>query len=566
MRIPQTSEPQEANDQSLKTNTRESIVFEDKNTSHPPLGEVSLIDLLFTDTHKKVSENKVLYVNAENPSHTVTYGQLKNQVLRCTASLKRVFDLKRGDVIAACSPDCLEYTPLFFASIAAGCVFSPMRISPISTAEDIVYDFHTLQPKLLILHASELDTLYQAAVDSGMSESHILIIGEPSNNPTYSHLQTVEKVLMSSSELAVPVKYTKQEIMESPCYLLFTSGSTGRRKAGMITQNALVFYFLSNKTLLRNDLSTMSVTGFSFASSLFTCVISPAYYGMTAYITDYNKRSLEDVCKTVQKYKISFLLVAPFIVYSLGRNPEISKQYDLSSIKLLICGGSATDQNMLCMLSGSSEFSILNMYAMTESLCMFSNDTEGSLLGSIGRVAYSNKVRIVDMDGNDQPVGKEGELRIKGPNTTPGYYRNPKATKDLYDEHGYLRTGDICKMGEDGRIYYIMRYKDLIKHKMFYYFPVDVEKVILTHPQVTDCAVIGVDSKEMNTEVARAYVTLVEGTADKNMVLKEIKSYTEKQLPESKHLHGGIFEIDTFPRTDSGKIKRFELRIAAKAS
>ncbi|CAO3704020.1 unnamed protein product [Rhizopus stolonifer] len=552
------------NKQTKDSLENESIVFRDEVTTIQSTGEVSLLDLMFTETYRKLPEDAILYVDTDNPDNKMTYGQFKEQVLKCAASLKREYGLQRGDVIATCSPDLIEYAILFYGALAAGCVFSPMRHSAISTAEDIVYDFHTLQPKLLILHASEMNTLYSTARDSGLSESNILALGDRSKDPAYANVRTVNDVLLSSQELAEPYRYTRDEIVNSPCFLLFTSGSTGRRKAVMLTQNSLVYFMTCNHNLLNPFTSTLSVTGFSFASSLFTCIMCPVYFGITVYVLDHSKRSLENVCKNVEKYKVDFLVLPPYMIYGLGKDIKISQTYDLSSLKLVCAGGSASDKSMLSLVKEMTGINILNMYAMTECIAVTSNDLEGTMAGSVGYLRYTNLGRIVDTNGKDQPVGNIGELRIKGPGMTLGYYRNPKATAELFDEQGYLRTGDMCKVGEDGRIYYITRFKDLIKHKMFYFYPVDVEKVLITHPSVSDCAVVGIDSKEHGTEVARAYVTLVDNVCNKDTVLNEIKKYTEAQLPESKHLHGGIFELESFPRTESGKIQRFELRQQAK--
>ncbi|KAG1471911.1 hypothetical protein G6F56_001847 [Rhizopus delemar] len=542
----------------------ESIVFRDEVTTIQSTGEVSLLDLMLTEVYRKLSEDTVLFIDIDNPDNKMTYGQFKERALKCAASLKREYGLQSGDVIAVCSPDSIEYAILFYGALAAGCVFSPMRHSAISTAEDIVYDFHTLQPKLLILHASEMNTLYSAARDSGLPESNILALGDRSKDPAYANVRTVNDVLFSSKELAEPYRYTRDEIVNNPCFLLFTSGSTGRRKAVILTQNALVYYMMNNRNMLNSFTSTLSVTGFSFASSLFTCIICPIFFGITVHILDHSKRSLENVCKNVEKYKVDLLVLPPFMIYSLGKDDKISQTYDLSSLKLVGAGGSTSDRSMLSLVKEKTGINILNMYAMTECIAVTSNDLEGTLVGSVGRLRFKNLARIVDTNGKDQPAGSIGELRIKGPTMTPGYYRNPEATAELFDDQGYLRTGDLCKMGEDGRIYYITRFKDLIKHKMFYFYPVDVEKVLITHPSVSDCAVVGIDSKEHGTEVARAYVTLVDNVFDKSTVLNEIKKYTEAQLPESKHLHGGIFELESFPRTESGKIQRFELRQQAK--
>ncbi|CAO3704021.1 unnamed protein product [Rhizopus stolonifer] len=541
-----------------------SALVHDIMSSPKPMSEISLFELMLNDACRQFPHKKALFIDPKDPSKRITYGQFKEQVLKCAASLKREYGLQRGDVIATCSPDLIEYAILFYGALAAGCVFSPMRHSAISTAEDIVYDFHTLQPKLLILHASEMNTLYSTARDSGLSESNILALGDRSKDPAYANVRTVNDVLLSSQELAEPYRYTRDEIVNSPCFLYFTSGSTGRRKAVILTQNSMVHYILAKGISFDSSYNSLIITSFSFVSSLFSCLLNSIFFGASVYFLDQDERTVKDVCKAVDKYKINFLILPPYIVYELGKEPQLAKTYDMSSLKEVRVGGATVDQTMVHLVKETTGVAIVNMYAMTECIGITCNDTENTLAGSIGRLGYSNLSRIVDNDGNDLPVGSIGELRVKGPTMTSGYYRNPEATAELFDDQGYIRTGDLCRVDKDGLYYFVNRVKDLIKHKMFYFYPIDVEKVLITHPSISDCAVIGIESEEHGTEVARAYVTLVDKTCDKDKILKEIREFTEAQLPESKHLHGGIFEIENFPRTGSGKIQRFELRQLVK--
>ncbi|CAO3698990.1 unnamed protein product [Rhizopus microsporus] len=196
---------------------------------------------------------------------------------------------------------------------------------------------------------------------------------------------------------------------------------------------------------------------------------------------------------------------------------------------------------------------------MTEILLVCRVSAEQSIAGTVDRLSDGVFGRIVDDDGNELPPGSEGELRIKGPTITLGYYNQPEATAELFDEQGYLKTGDIFKADENGLLYYVIRKKDLIKYYGINVFPAEIEEVITGHPQVTDCAVIGIFSKE-GTELPRASVSLLDKVSDKVSLLKEIAEYAGSQLPDSKKLRDGIFEISSFPRTGTGNIQRLKLQ------
>ncbi|CAO3661238.1 unnamed protein product [Rhizopus stolonifer] len=443
------------------------------------------------------------------------------------------------------------------ANYFTGCVFSPLRHSSLSSPEEIAYDLDTIRPKLLVLHHSETKTL-TTAKNAGIP--NILVFSPEKESDIPTGIRTLDEALLSSNELAKPYAYTKDEVLNTPCCLYFTSGSTGRRKAVMLSQNALVSILLYNTTPLSPAINHLAPNTFSFASSLVTCLIFTVYFGMSVYIMDKKQQTLADICETVEKYQISLLSLAPYMVYGLVKEPEMTKKYSLSSVKIVGVGGSSLDKSMISFAKQNMGLVLINFFGMTECMGVFSNNPDWTLMGSVGCPGLRSSLRIVSDDGKDLPAGQMGELRVKGPAMTLGYYRNPEATAELFDEQGYMKTGDICKVDENGLFYHVTRLKDLIKYKSNHIYPIEIERILITHPSVSDCAVVGVYSKDEGTEHPRAYVTLVNHTTANDKLLQEIQEYTDSQLPENKRLRGGVVELDEFPRTGSGKIQRFELR------
>lgn len=166
------------------------------------------------------------------------------------------------------------------------------------------------------------------------------------------------------------------------------------------------------------------------------------------------------------------------------------------------------------------------------------------------------KFRIVDEDNRDVEEGKPGEVLVKGPVVTKGYYKNPKATKEAFVD-GWFKTGDIAEI-RNGMIYIVDRKKELIKYKGLQVAPAELEALLLSHELIADAAVIGVEGE--GTEVPRAYVV-----ADRKKISEEqIKDFIKKNAAGYKQLRGGVIFIDAIPKSPAGKILRKDLRELAK--
>jgi 4-coumarate--CoA ligase len=179
--------------------------------------------------------------------------------------------------------------------------------------------------------------------------------------------------------------------------------------------------------------------------------------------------------------------------------------------------------------------------------------------GSISPVLPNMEMRIVDDDYNDVPQGSPGEIIVRGPFVTNGYFNNPEATTGTFRD-GWFCTGDIA-VDRDGKFYIVDRKKELIKYKGLQIAPAEIENLLITHPQILEAAVVGIPI-EGGSEVPRAYVVLRE-----SRILSEddVKAFVKDRLAAYKHLRGGVRFIDELPKNAVGKILRRELRDRAKA-
>jgi acyl-CoA synthetase (AMP-forming)/AMP-acid ligase II len=189
------------------------------------------------------------------------------------------------------------------------------------------------------------------------------------------------------------------------------------------------------------------------------------------------------------------------------------------------------------------------------------NDISDKRSGSIGYTITNMELAIVDVE-TDEYLGtnKRGELRLKGPNVMMGYYKNEQATREMFDEDGFMKTGDIAYIDDDGYVYIVDRLKELIKVKGFQVPPAELEALLLTHPDVADACVIGVPDKASG-ELPKGFITLKNPEATNiPQILESIHDYFGEKLAHYKQLKGGIEIIKQIPKSPSGKILRRVLR------
>jgi acyl-coenzyme A synthetase/AMP-(fatty) acid ligase len=430
-------------------------------------------------------------------------------------------------------------------------------VDHIATAEQIASDLDIIQAKFLVGHLETLEVTLAAAKIYGLPESNILIFGDTGAE---DNIRCVDDSLLSDEEIGVPIQYTKEEIMNDPVYLYFTSGTTGRKKAVNITQYAMCSTVHLRDWPYRN-VNILSYTEFNHGSSLVSTMHFPLIFGSTAFImAHYSFRSF---CEAIQTHKIHLTTTQPYIIYALAKD-SIADEYDLSSLKGVVCAGAALDPSIVQLAKEKLGLSVLNVYGMTEVLGLFHTTPEISLASGTGYLEYGFEAKLVDEEGNEVPEGEMGEFWMKGPTMSRGYYKNPEATANAFDADGYLHTGDLFKRDQEGLFTFIDRAKDLIKYHLHHIYPSEIEKVLITHPAVSDCVVIGLYYSEFATELPRAYIQLVEGAAENEDIEQELQEYADSQLPDAMRLRGGIVLDNSLPRTASGKIQRRRLKEIAE--
>lgn len=276
--------------------------------------------------------------------------------------------------------------------------------------------------------------------------------------------------------------------------------------------------------------------------------------------------TMESMLKVVSEKKIEELLLVPPIVIRLVRDPIVDS-YDLSCVRRFSSGAAPISKELLQQLQTKFPGTGFKQgYGMTESCSCITAHTpelyDFKYAHTVGTICASTSVKIMDEKGNEVGIDQPGEILARGPQITMGYLNNEEATRNTYLPDGYLRTGDQGKISADGIITITDRIKEIIKVKGIGVAPAELEDLLLGHPQVEDCAVLGIPD-DYSGEKPKAYVVAKVGTLPSEALGRQLLEYVKSQKVRHKWLKEVEF-TENIPKSASGKILRRELREKSK--
>lgn len=372
--------------------------------------------------------------------------------------------------------------------------------------------------KLILVEPALLPTVLSAASKTNFPTSSIyLFTDKPSTTPQNPNIKDFLTTLPPPT--ATPWTWpslTPKQSTTTIAALNYSSGTTGLPKGVMITHSNIIANV--EQSLYMRNLSQPPSSSSSSPSQQSTSPhpstpsqerwlgFLPLYhaYGQLWSIVAALKTatpvyvmrsfSLIPFLHSIQTYKITHIQTAPPVLVMLAKRPE-THSYDLSSLRNILCGAAPLSKELQNEVSERFGLNVVQTWGMTELTCS-SLHVPGGLddrTGSVGFLDPNCSIKLLsDSNGTEVGPGERGEIWVKGPNVCAGYWRNETATKEVFDADGYLRTGDVGVRDGDGRFWIVDRKKELIKVKGFQVAPAELEAVLLGHPGVGDCAVVGV--------------------------------------------------------------------------
>ena len=344
--------------------------------------------------------------------------------------------------------------------------------------------------------------------------------------------------------------------------MFFTSGTTGYPKIAAHNYKYALGHFHTSKYWHNVDPEglhfTISDTG--WAKSMWGKLYGQWLCEAATFVYDFDRFDAADILPMFEKYKITTFCAPPTMLRMMIKQ-DISK-YDFSSVKHMTTAGEALNPEVYRQFEKATGLQILEGFGQTESTMIIGNMTGADhKIGSMGKPAPIYDVKLVDSDGNEVPVGENGEIVVNVSNGAPcglftGYYNDEEKTKEVWYD-GYYHTGDVAWRDEDGFYWYVGRADDVIKSSGYRIGPFEIESVIMELPYVLECGVSAAPD-EVRGQVVKASIVLVKGTEPTDELKKEIQDYVKKHTAPYKYPRIVEFK-DELPKTISGKIQRNKL-------
>ncbi|MBM3689756.1 MAG: 4-coumarate--CoA ligase family protein [Actinobacteria bacterium] len=471
---------------------------------------------------------------------TYTYGQLAMMISSLAGGLASR-GLGPGDTIAIMAPNLPEYAVAFHGSAVAGVAIS--TINPTYTADEVRFQLRDSGAKLLITIGMFVDTAMEAV--QGTDITDIYVIGDAPDG-----------TLPVTTLFGEPMGQVTVDIDDHVVVLPYSSGTTGLPKGVMLTHRNLVANLCQIEGGLAVEDGEVALAVLPFFHIYGMQVLMNGLLAQGVTIVTVPRFDLEQVLGLIQEKKVTRFFAVPPIVLALAKHPLVD-QYDLSSLRQVFSGAAPLSAELALEAGARIECEVVQGYGMTEMSPVSHLTPPGQFkAGTSGITVPNAECRIVDPEtGEDRGVGERGELWVRGPMVMKGYLNNPEATAATIDADGWLHTGDVAIIDDDGHMTVVDRVKELIKYKGFQVAPAELEALLLTHPAIADAAVIGIPDDEAG-EIPKGFIVLRPG---QELTAADVTEFTAQHVATYKVIHEVAF-VEAIPKSASGKILRRMLR------
>jgi malonyl-CoA/methylmalonyl-CoA synthetase len=506
---------------------------------------------VFTENVRKYP-NKIALDFLDPPYRRITYAEL-DALIRQTATFLLALGVEPGDRIALQLSKCLEFILLHLATLKLGAISLPLNLA--YPSDELKYFLEDSGAKLFFALESSKEKIEPILPE--LEELLECIFLDPARPDEFQYrIADNPPTAITSGD---PSDFSRNESMldsSATAVIIYTSGTTGRPKGAEITYANLG----SNLEALhkawgwRSDDILLHVLPIFHVHGLFVALHGSLYAGATTLLSrEFNAQKTLEMLSGGQ---CSVFMAVPTIHRRLLDVPS-ADQFDLSHVRLITSGSDRLPDEVFTGFQKTFGYTLLERYGMTETCMNCSNPLDGERrMGSVGLPLPGVEVRIVNSESEEIcPAGEIGDVQLRGPNIFKGYWQQPEKTSASFSSDGWFKTGDLGYLEVDGYLTLCGRSKDLIISGGLNIYPPEVERVLIKHPAVADCAVIGCPDPEWGEKVIAVIVPRNNAT----VTSEELIQFCREKLAPYKSPKSIVFRND-LPRNAMGKVQKAILR------
>jgi len=502
--------------------------------------------------------------------HTLTYGEVNELSTDFACFLHHKLGMAAGERLAIQLPNLLHYPVAVLGAIKAGVVI--VNTNPRYTARELRHQLNDADVKAILVLRTVSATLAEVIAET--SVKHVIIAQVADLHPPMK--RCVINAVMAFKDRKIPalpgaigfrqaLRDGKGQVLpkhltmpDSLAVLQYTGGTTGVAKGAMLSHRNLLSNLLQvrealGETLKEGEEIIVAPLPIYHIFAFMLCMLLGFEIGAKVILIP-DPRNQKQMVGALRGQKITFFAGLNTLFNALCRN-DAFKRLDFSQLRLTISGGMALMRDTAETWEKVTGCKIVEGYGLTEASPVLAlNPPAHPKLGTVGKILPHTEFRLLDADGSDSAPGGRGELAVKGPQVMQGYWKRAEATREILDEEGWLKTGDVAVVDDDGYISIVDRIKDMIVVSGFNVYPNEIEDEISKHPDIIECAAVGVPDAD-TVEAVKLFVV----TSNTDLNASDVKAFARKGLTGYK-IPTHIEFIDELPKSNVGKVLRRELK------
>ncbi|HCA22520.1 MAG TPA: long-chain fatty acid--CoA ligase [Pseudomonas sp.] len=521
------------------------------------LGHTTIFDIL-EQSCSRYGDSPAFSCGAD----TLTFNQLRGRADAFARYLRQHAGLQPGDRLAIQLPNLLQYTIAIFGALRAGLVI--VNTNPQYTYHETRHQFADSGARAVVV-LDKLVPLVRKIQGATEIETLIVTSMDDYSNPQFDSSESDEVRFMQALRLGdeLPAIETERGL-DDLALLQYTGGTTGVSKGAMLTHRNILCNVLQAVSILKEgdvnyggEVRVSPLPLYHIFAFTANCIASVFTGFHTILIT--NPRDLDGLIADLKRHPFTLLTGINSLFVSLMNHPEFDN-VDFSRLKWVNSGGAPLNTEIARRWQARTGSVVREGYGLTETspVVVASTSKTPYKEGFIGRPVIDTWVKTVDDDGNETPRGEPGEVLIKGPQVMQGYWHRPDETAATFSDDGWLKTGDVGVLDQEGFLKLVDRKKDMILVSGFNVYPNDVEDAVMRHAGIRECVAVGVPD-ERTGEAIKIFVSLNDAALDEAAIIAHCReNLTGYKVPKHVEIR------DDLPKSTVGKLLRRVLRDEAR--